>query len=71
VGFLKVPRDVSPLAGVKSVTEGAIEAGLGLSISKRIIEMHGGQLSVESDLGRGSTFSFTLPVKVEGQAAQS
>jgi signal transduction histidine kinase len=45
--------------------------GLGLSISKRIIEMHGGRLSVESDLGRGSTFSFTLPVKVEHQVGQS
>src|SRR5207244_1434357 len=45
--------------------------GLGLSISKRIIEMHGGRLWVESDLGRGSTFSFSLPVKVERQAGQS
>jgi signal transduction histidine kinase len=45
--------------------------GLGLSISKRIIEMHGGRLWVDSGLGRGSTFSFTLPVNVERQAGQS
>jgi signal transduction histidine kinase len=43
--------------------------GLGLSISRRIVEMHGGRLSVVSELGRGSTFSFTLPVIAEAQAA--
>jgi PAS domain S-box-containing protein len=36
-------------------------AGLGLSIAKGIIEAHGGQLRVESEVGRGSTFSFTVP----------
>lgn len=38
--------------------------GLGLSISKRLVEMMGGRLSMESELDRGSTFRFTVPLHV-------
>jgi len=41
--------------------------GLGLAIARRIVAMHGGRLSVRSTKGQGSTFSFTLPVRVEQQ----
>jgi signal transduction histidine kinase len=39
--------------------------GLGLPLSRRFVELHGGRLWVESALGKGSTFRFVLPVRAE------
>lgn len=39
--------------------------GLGLSITRGLVELHGGQIWVESELGKGSVFSFTLPVATD------
>jgi signal transduction histidine kinase len=52
--FLSVP-------GAKSGS-----TGLGLAISKRLVEAHGGQISARSEVGRGTTITFTLPITNEG-----
>jgi signal transduction histidine kinase len=45
----------------KSRTRATGGAGLGLAIAKQWVEAHGGKIQVESELGRGTTFTFTLP----------
>ena len=43
--------------------------GLGLAITKALVEQHGGKISVDSELGKGTRFSFTLPAASEQEAA--
>jgi PAS domain S-box-containing protein len=65
-----IPREYlatifEPFVQVPHATAGG--AGLGLTISRRIVEGHDGRLSVQSEPGRGSTFTFTIPLASERQ----
>jgi signal transduction histidine kinase len=49
----------------KSRSRVAGGSGLGLAIVKELVEAHGGSVRVESEVGKGSTFTFTLPRPVK------
>ncbi len=54
---------------VPGATQGG--AGLGLSIAQKIVKNHGGDMKVQSELGKGSVFTFTLPAETALEAASS
>ncbi len=52
-------------------TKGARGSGLGLAVSRKIINEHGGNILVQSDVGKGSTFTIQLPADVDPEQARS
>jgi signal transduction histidine kinase len=71
IGIAEEQQDVvfDAFRQVGSTTKGIREGtGLGLAITRRLVDQHGGRLWLESELGRGSCFTFTLPLDVPGNA---
>jgi signal transduction histidine kinase len=61
------PEDHERIFAEFQQTDAGVEqgegTGLGLALSKRLVELHGGRIWVDSELGKGSTFVFTLPAR--------
>jgi signal transduction histidine kinase len=58
----ELPQLFEPYQRVQLAQERRESVGLGLYIAKGLVEAHGGRIWVESELGKGSSFSFSLPV---------
>jgi len=62
--FIAYHRQISDLEHLSGL-------GLGLALSKNLVELHGGKIWVKSQEGKGSTFSFSLPVAPPGEEAEA
>ena len=57
--------------GDNTITRKKGGTGLGLAISKRIVELHGGRIWIDSALGQSSIFTFTVPIRVAQRAGSA
>ncbi|HEY7676739.1 MAG TPA: ATP-binding protein [Candidatus Methylomirabilis sp.] len=62
----RIFEEFRQVPGAESAGQGT---GLGLAVARRLVELHGGAIGVESAPGQGSTFTFTLPVQAPADAA--
>jgi signal transduction histidine kinase len=69
IGPADLPRVFESYRQAGDLTARRKGSGLGLAIAKHLVELHGGTITVESELDRGSTFTVTLPARREGAAA--
>ena len=68
-GKLIAPTDMQKLFEPYYTTKSA-GSGLGLSIVRRIVEAHGGEITVENNLGGGATFTVLLPIKIHSTTTE-
>ena len=59
-----IPESILPKLFAPLVTTKAKGMGMSLAICKRIIESHGGKIAVESTVGKGTTFTISLPIRL-------
>jgi signal transduction histidine kinase len=66
-----IPKLFNEFAQLESTYTKEYEGtGLGLALTKRLVELHNGKIWVESEFGKGSRFTFTLPVR-QGTSSES
>jgi len=71
-----IPKEAMPRLFTKffrvsgSLEQGSKGSGLGLYITRSIVELHHGKISAESTLGKGTSFTFTIPIATEEQKAK-
>ncbi len=62
------PRLFKPYSRLSADRQRHPGLGLGLALAKQVVELHGGKIWVDSEPGKGSTFSFSLPLQIRKQA---